>query len=100
MVNQKLHFGLAAIVLSSIMVFAVALPAANALTPRDFVYLQDNHKTDRFPGGQHVCGDHLCSADEWGKMKQSLRAAQRTPGECDQLKQWKACEPPTTKSGQ
>lgn len=99
MVNQKLQIGLAAVVLSSIMVFAAALPAANALTPRDFQYLNDNHKTDRFPGGQHVCGDHLCSADEWGKMKQAIRESQRHPGECDELKKWEPCEPTTnTKS--
>ncbi len=99
MVNRKLYFGLTAVVLSSIMVFAVALPAANALTPRDFQYLNDNHKTERFPGGQHVCGDHLCSADEWSKMKQALRAAQRNPAECEQLKEWKPCEPSSSKSG-
>lgn len=93
MVNQKLHIGLTAVMLSSIMVFAVALPAASALTPRDFQYLNDNHKTERFPGGQHVCGDHLCSAADWGKMKQALRAAQRDPSTCPQLKDWKACGP-------
>jgi hypothetical protein len=99
MANQKLHVGLIAVALSSIMVFAVALPAANALTPRDFQYLQDNHKTEMYPGGQHVCGDHLCSADDWGKMKQALRTAQRDPSTCTQLKEWKPCQPSTT-SGQ
>ncbi len=93
MLNQKVRFGMAAVALSALVIYAFAIPSASALTPRDFKYLQDNHKTDRFPGGQHVCGDHLCSAEEWGMMKQSLRAAQRMPGECSELKQWEACLP-------
>jgi len=100
MVNQKLHIGLVAVALSSILVFAVAIPAANALTPRDFQYFNDNHKTDRFLGGPYVCGDHICSADEWSAMKQDLRKAQRDPSACTQLKDWKICGAPvSTKSG-
>ncbi len=101
MLNQKLRFGLAAVAVSALMIYAVAVPSASALTPRDFVYLQDNHKTDRFPGGQHVCGDHLCTPQEWSNMKHALNVAQRMPGECAELKQWIACTPgyQTTKSG-
>lgn len=98
MANQKLHTGLV-VAFTSMMIFAVALPAAEALTPRDFQFLQDNHTTDLYPGGQKVCGDHLCSPGEWGKMKQTIQSAQRDPSVCAQLKEWKACEP-STKSGQ
>jgi len=100
MLNQKLRFGLAAVALSALVIYAVAVPSASALTPRDFQYLNDNHKTDRFPGGQHVYGDNLCSPQEWPTMKQSLGSAQRNPSECSELKQWQACIPATqTKSG-
>ncbi|MDE1763503.1 MAG: hypothetical protein KGH88_04565 [Thaumarchaeota archaeon] len=99
MLNQKLRFGLTAVALSALVIYAVAIPSASALTPRDFQYLNDNHKTDRFPGGQHVCGDHLCTPQEWSAMKQSLGTAQRNPGECSQLKQWEACIPGQTKTG-
>lgn len=100
MLNHKVRFGLAAVALSALVVYAVAIPSAMALEPRDFKYLNDNHKTDRFPGGQHVCGDHLCTPAEWGAMKLALGAAQRNPGECNELKQWQACIPSNqTKSG-
>lgn len=100
MLNQKLRFGLAAVALSALVIYAVAVPSASALTPRDFQYLNDNHKTDRFPGGQHVCGDHLCTPQEWSSMKQAIGSAQRNPSECSELKQWQACIPANqTKSG-
>ncbi|HKU33517.1 MAG TPA: hypothetical protein VJR22_06700 [Candidatus Nitrosotalea sp.] len=100
MLNQKLRFGLAAVALSALVIYAVAVPSASALTPRDFQYLNDNHKTDRFPGGQHVCGDHLCTPQEWSAMKQAIGSAQRNPSECSELKQWQACIPANqTKSG-
>ena len=91
MVNQKLHIGLIAIALASIVVLSVAIPAANALTPRNFQYFNANNKTDRFPGAPYVCGDKVCTADEWSKMKQELRQAQRDPTACPQLKSWMAC---------
>ena len=100
MLNQKLRFGLAAVALSALIVYAVAIPSASALEPRNFQYLNDNHKTDRFPGGQHICGDHLCTPQEWSAMKQALGNAQRNPSECTALKQWQACIPANqTKSG-
>ncbi len=102
MLNQKLRFGLTAVALSALVIVAVAVPSASALTPRDFQYLQDNHKTDRFPGGQHICGAHLCSPQQWSDMKSALGNAQRNPGQCASLKQWEACTPgyQLTKSGQ
>ncbi|MDE1867342.1 MAG: hypothetical protein KGI08_06505 [Thaumarchaeota archaeon] len=93
MLNQKQRFGLAAVMLSAIVIYAVATPSASALTPRDFKYLQDTHKTDRFLGGQYICGDHLCSPQEWSAMKQAIGSAQRNPGQCASLKQWEACTP-------
>lgn len=90
MSNQQLKIGLVALALSAIMVFAAALPAVNALTPST-VYERFSHKTDKFPGGQHICGDHLCSADDWAKMKKSLHVAERDPGKCKELKGWKYC---------
>ena len=100
MLNQKLPIGLIAVALSSILIFAVALPAANALTPRNFQYFDDNHKTDRFFGPPYVCGDHICTADEWSAMKQDLRKAQRDSTSCSQLKDWRICGAPvSSKSG-
>ena len=91
MSNQQLKIGLVALVLSAIMVFAsAALPAVNALTPST-VYERYSQKTDRFPGGQHICGDHLCSATDWAKMKHALAVAQRDPNKCKELKGWMTC---------
>ncbi len=98
MSNQKLHPGLVAVVLASIMILAAALPAANALTPRDFRFFDDRHTTDRFSGGQKVCGDHLCTSGEYSKMKQKLHYAERNPAECQELKNWKECGTASTKS--
>ena len=98
MSNQKLPLGLVAAVLASILIFAAALPAANALTTRDFRFLDNRHTTDRFPGGQKVCGDHLCTAGEYSKMKQKLHYAERNPAECPELKNWKECGTASTKS--
>lgn len=100
MLNKKLRFGLAAAALLSVMIYTVALPSASALTPRDFTYLHDTHKTARFVGGQNVCGDHLCTPQEWSSMVKALGTAQRNPSECASLKQWEACMPANqTKSG-
>ncbi|MGI0046963.1 MAG: hypothetical protein ACREBB_07230 [Nitrosotalea sp.] len=100
MLNQKLRFGLAAAMLSVIVIYAIAVPSASALTPRDFQYLNDNHVTDRSSGGQHVCGNSLCTPQQWSAMQQAIGAAQRGSGECSSLKQWEACTPSNqTKSG-
>ena len=96
MSNHQLKIGLVAAVLSTIMIFAVSLPAANALTTRDMSVFNDQHHTDRFPGGQKICGDHLCSTAEWTDMKVALSHAQYAKNHCDELKSWKACGEPTT----
>jgi Spy/CpxP family protein refolding chaperone len=94
MSNQQAKLGLVALVLSAIMVFAsAALPAVNALTPST-IYDTRNHKTDRFPGGQHICGETLCTADQWAKMKYALHVAQRDPSRCLELKGWMYCGEP------
>lgn len=100
MLNQKLLFGLAVAALMSMVIYTAAVPSASALTPRDFSYQEDAHKTDRFPGGQNICGDHLCTPQQWSAMNQAIGSAQRHPGECSSLKQWEACVPANqTKSG-
>ncbi|MDE1765599.1 MAG: hypothetical protein KGI27_04885 [Thaumarchaeota archaeon] len=48
---------------------------ANALTPRDYSYLNDNHLTV-LTGNTKVCGDHLCAPGEWDKLQASLNTAQ------------------------
>ncbi len=96
MSKHQLEFGLVAVALSSIMLFAVALPAVYALTPRDFSILQDSHTTDRFPGGFKVCGDKVCSSWEWSHMKHLLHRAQSNPSICEDLRMWKACGDLTT----
>ncbi|MDE1863150.1 MAG: hypothetical protein KGI33_09580 [Thaumarchaeota archaeon] len=93
MLDKKVKGVLAAAAFAALIAYAFAVPSASALTPRDFQYLQDTHKTTRFPGGQEVCGDHLCSPQEWSAMQQALGNAQRNPGECASLKQWHACIP-------
>ena len=98
MSNQQIKIGLVALALSAIMVFAAAaLPAVNALTPST-IYDRYSQKTDRFPGGQHICGDKLCSATQWAKMKNSMYVAQRDPDSCKELKGWMYCGEPTTAS--
>lgn len=94
MSNQQIKIGLVALVLSIVLVFAAALPAVNALTPSS-VYDRFQQKTDRFPGGQHICGEKLCSADDWAKMKNKLHVAQRNPDACQELKGWIYCGQPT-----
>ena len=101
MSNQQVKLGLVVLALSAIMVFAAAIPAVNALTPST-VYNDRGHKTDRFPGGQHICGETLCSPDQWSKMKNLLRVAQSDPDRCKELKGWMYCgepivEPKTSK---
>jgi len=90
MSNQQVKLGLVAFVLVAILVFAAALPAVNALTPST-IYGRYQQKTDRFPGGQHICGDKLCSPDQWAKMKNDLRRAQGDPTKCPQLRAWIPC---------
>ena len=91
MSNQQLKMGFVAMALSALMIFAAtALPAVNALTPST-VYDTRGHKTDRFPGGQHICGDKLCSADDWAKMKNALFKAQRNNSLCHELKVLEYC---------
>ncbi len=100
MFNRQLKFGLIAFVLSSMVALAVSIPAANALTPRDMNVFNDNHHTERFLGGVKICGDHVCSVDEWSQMKHALRDAQRTHTDCPQLKEWKSCGSYTKQSNQ
>jgi len=90
MSNQQIKMGLVALVLTVIMVFAAALPAVNALTPST-IYERYAKKTDSTPGGQHICGEKLCSSGEWVKMKKSLHAAQSNPNVCKELRGWEYC---------
>jgi hypothetical protein len=91
MSNQQIKIGLVALVLSAILVFATAaLPAVNALTPSS-IYDRYSQKTDRFPGGQHICGEKLCSPDDWSKMKKSLHVSQRDSDRCKELRAWEYC---------
>lgn len=95
MSNQQMKVVMVALVLSVVLVFAsAALPAVNALTPST-VYDRYQQKTDRFPGGQHICGEKLCSPQEWSNMKTKLQKAQRNPDTCPQLKAWEICGQPS-----
>ena len=100
MLNRQLKFGLIAFVLSSMIALAVSIPAASALTPRDFTIENNSHHTERFPGGVKICGDHVCSVDEWSQMRHAMQDAQRNPSECSQLKEWKHCGGYMKHSGQ
>jgi hypothetical protein len=64
---------IATVLVASVGVLTV--PAANALTQRDYTYLNDNHLTARY-GETAVCGDHMCAPGEWDKLQASLTAAQ------------------------
>ena len=59
----------------SIVSTFVETPSANALTKRDFYYLNDQHLTARF-GDTTVCGDHICAPGEFTKMQEHLNGAQ------------------------
>lgn len=55
----------------------VAMPAANALTKRDYSYgYDDSIRTARL-GNNMVCGDHICAPGEWDKLITTLNDAQR-----------------------
>ena len=95
MSSQQYRIGLVALTLVAVLVFAAALPAVSALTPST-VYGRYQQKTDRFPGGQHICGESLCAPDQWAKMKNFLHVAQRDPNVCPQLRDWIACNQPAT----
>ena len=94
MFNQQIKIGLVALALSTIMVFAATLPAVNALTPSS-VYYRLSQEPDRYAGGQHVCGENLCSPSSWTKMKQTLHVAQHDPSKCSELRGWMYCGEPT-----
>ena len=53
---------------------AVTIPAAGVLTSRSS--FNDNHYTALYPGGQRICGDHICAPGEYDKMQQALTQAQ------------------------
>ena len=53
MSSQQYKIGLVALTLVAVLVFAAALPAVSALTPRT-VYGRYQQKTDRFQGGQNI----------------------------------------------
>ncbi len=91
MSEHPIKIGLVAVALSSLMIFALSLPAASALTPRDLSILPDNHTTDRFSGGQRICGDHICSDWQWSHMKNLLHRAQSNAGICAILESWHWC---------
>jgi hypothetical protein len=86
------RFELVAIILSLTIIFSVTLPAVSALTPRDVSIIKDYIITDKYAGGQRVCGDHLCSASEWNAMKHALQTHIHKSITCQDLKKWKACE--------
>ena len=94
MSNQQNKIGILAAVLTVAIVFAATLPAVNALTPSN-VYGRYQQKTDLYPGGQHICGQKLCSPQEWANMKTKLHQAQRNPDICQQLKSWETCGQPS-----
>ena len=96
MPSKKL--GLIATVLSLTIICSVTLPAANALTPRDVSIIKDYIVTDKYAGGQRVCGDHLCSASEWNAMKHALQVHIHKSINCEDLKKWKVCKLEPTKS--
>ena len=90
MQNNKL--GLIATILSLTIICSITLPSANALTPRDVSIIKDYVVTDKYPGGQRVCGDHLCSASEYTAMKHALQVHIKNSKTCEELKQWKVCK--------
>jgi len=63
-----------AILLASFVVLTI--PTANALTNRNYYYVNDQPLTARL-GNHSVCGDHLCAPGEWDKLVTELSSAQR-----------------------
>lgn len=64
----------AAILVASFVMLTI--PAANALTTRNYYYVNDQPLTARL-GNHDVCGNHLCAPGEWDKLISSLSNAQR-----------------------
>ena len=54
----------------------VDIPSANALTKRDYYYLNDQHTTASY-GNSMICGGHYCTPGESSKMQQQLSQAQK-----------------------
>ncbi|MDE1765614.1 MAG: hypothetical protein KGI27_04960 [Thaumarchaeota archaeon] len=77
MTNKKRYLGLLLIIPLLTVTLSTAFTAtpANALTPRDYSYLNDNHLTV-LTGNTKVCGDHICAPGEWEKLQASLTNAQ------------------------
>jgi len=74
--NDKLRYiGLLVIlpVITAALTSTPTLPAV-ALTQR--TNFDDNHYTFIYPGGQKICGDHICAPGEWDNYIQQLYANQ------------------------
>lgn len=52
------------------------LQSSDALTQRDFSYLNDQ-RTTASNGNTKICGDHMCIRGEWDKIQEFLAAEQR-----------------------
>jgi len=64
--------------LTAVLIVAVVgttIPVSNALTKRNYDYLNDQHLTARY-GNTKVCGDHLCAPGEFEKMQAQLTVSQ------------------------
>jgi len=55
-------------------VYVITFHDANALTQRN--NFNDNHYTALYPGGQRICGDHICGSGEYDQMQQALSQSQ------------------------
>lgn len=62
------------IVIGSIVAVLV-IPAATALTQRNYYYVNDEPLTARF-GNMMVCGDHLCGPGEFSTMQKKINQMQ------------------------
>jgi len=61
-------------IMFAVMSIMLVLPEANALTPRTDI--NDNHFTYHTFTTIHICGDRVCTYDEWNQWISQLMASQ------------------------
>ncbi len=78
-------------IIPALLILSTLFSTVHALTPRDISILDDRFTTERYPGGQKICGDHMCKPGEWSMMKHAIQTHLRASINCEDLKKWKPC---------
>lgn len=76
MVSSKFLTSIFLTVFLILSISCFPLQSSDALTQRDFSYLNDQ-RTTASNGNTKICGDHMCARGEWDKLQEFLAAEQR-----------------------